>query len=80
MIENKWKRFAIAQTLSDWGDIAPDDLYDLMVFTDGDGLDDLFDEHGVLVWYPFEDWELNAVVEQIISLAEHAQEIANSTY
>ena len=74
MIENKWKRFAVSQTLSDWGDIDSSDLFDLMAVEDDAGLEELFDEYEVVVWEPFENWHNIDVAKQIYSLASAAQE------
>jgi len=77
MIENKWKRFAVSQVLSDWGDIASDDLFDRMVIEDEEGLPHLFDEFDVLVWDKFEDMPYRWVADHIETLAHAAQEVAN---
>lgn len=74
MIENKWKRFAVSQILSDWGDIDSSDLFDLMVIEDNEGLEELFDQYDVIVWEPFESWHNIDVAKQIYSLASAAQE------
>lgn len=77
MIENKWKRFAVSQTLSDWGDIDPSDLFDLMTVEDEEGLSNLFDQYDVLVWDRFEDMPYREVADHIESLAQAANETAN---
>lgn len=77
MIENKWKRFAISQTLSDWGDIDSSDLFDRMMLEDDKGLEELFEEFEVCVWQPFEDWHNTNLRDQIEELARCAQETAN---
>ena len=77
MIENKWKRFAVSQTLSDWGDIDSSDLFDLMTVEDEEGLSNLFDQYDVLVWDRFEDMPYREVADHIESLAQAANETAN---
>jgi hypothetical protein len=77
MIENKWKRFAVSQTLADWGDIDSSDLFDRMVIEDASGLEALFCEYEVIVWEPFEDWDITNVRDQIENLANMAQETEN---
>ena len=77
MIENKWKRFAVSQTLSDWGDIDPSDLFDLMTVENEEGLSNLFDQYDVLVWDRFEDMPYREVADHIESLAQAANETAN---
>lgn len=78
MIENKWKRFAIYQTISDWGDIAPDDLFDQILEQDtNEAIKELFDEYEVCVWQPFEDWHFSNLCSHIEELARCAQETAN---
>jgi len=79
-IENKWKRFAIAQTLSDWYEHTNlDDLYDCMMLEDEIGLQELFDEHDVIVWEAFENWPLTMVAEYVQQLAEAAQQTAGES-
>ena len=73
-ISNKWKRFAIEQVLSDWGNIAPDDLFDLIVDTENDNLVVLFSDYDVSVWQPFEDWHLSNVADHIVEMATRAQQ------
>lgn len=77
MIENKWKRFAISQTLSDWGDIDSAELFDRLTETDSDGLEYLFDQFGIVVWEPFCEWDNMDVAKQIYTLAASAQEAEN---
>ena len=78
MIENKWKRFAVLQTLSDWSEnISADDLFDLMTVEDEEGLSHLFAEHDVLVWDKFEDMPYRWVADHAESIAQAAQETAN---
>jgi len=77
MIENKWKRFAMSQVLSDWGcDIGSAELFDLMLAADDRELERLFDEYCVLVWDKFEDMPNRWVVDHIESMAHAAQEVA----
>ena len=74
-VANKWKRFAIAQTFSDWYEhINLDDLYDDMMLETEEGMAELFDEHEVVVWEAFEDWPLVKLAEYVKQLAESAQQ------
>lgn len=74
-IKNKWKRFAIYQTFSDWRDNANlDDLFDDMQLEDEQGLSELFDDNDVIVWEAFEDWPLTKLAEYVKQLAESAQQ------
>ena len=77
MIANKWKRFAVSQTLSDWGDIDSADLFDCMMIEDEKGLEKLFEKWEVIVWQPFENDTLLSVANHIDSLARSAQEVAD---
>ncbi len=77
MIKNKWKRFAISETLCDWSGIASDDLFDRIMIEDEEGLSHLFAEHDVSVWEPFEDMPYRWVADHIDSLAKSAQEVAD---
>ena len=75
MIKNKWKRFAISQTFADWYENTNlDDLFDDMVLETEEGLEELFNEHDVVVWEAFEDWPLIKLVEYVQQLAESAQQ------
>lgn len=77
MIANKWKRFAVSQTLSDWGDIDSSDLFDCMMIEDEAGLEELFERWEVIVWQPFENDTLLSIANHIDSLARSAQEVAD---
>jgi uncharacterized protein YbdZ (MbtH family) len=78
MIENRWKRFAVCQVLSDWaGDMDAADLFDRMVIEDEEGISHLFDECDVSVWNKFEDMPYGWVADHIESIAHAAQEVAN---
>ena len=77
MIANKWKRFAVSQTLSDWGGIDSADLFDCMMIEDEKGLEELFEKWEVIVWQPFENDTLLSVANHIDSLARSAQEVAD---
>lgn len=78
IIENKWKKFALYQTLSDWYEhVNLDDIYDDIMLEDEQGLAELFDEHELIVWEVFEDMPLIKLAEFIKQLAEHAQSVAN---
>ena len=76
MIENKWKLFAMSQTLCDWnGDCA--EIFDSMVESTADELVKVFEDYAITVWYPFSDQNELTVAEHIYELARCAQEVAN---
>ena len=78
MIDNKWKRFAIYQILSDWDELQDaSNLYDVIAETANDDLVKIFDEYNVAVWQPFEDWTLTDIVNLLTEMATRAQETAN---
>lgn len=77
-IENKWKKFALYQTLADWSEhINLDDLYDDMMLEDAQGLFKLFDDNDVIVWEALEDMSLIQLAEYVKQLAESSQFCAN---
>lgn len=77
-IENKWKRFALYEVLSDWYEhVNLDDLFDDMMLEDEQGMRELFDEHDVIIAEQFEDWDLVKLAEYTNGLAIHAQNVAN---
>ena len=77
MIENKWKRFAMGEVLSDWeGDASPEYMFDLIVNAEDSELPDVFEENGIAVWEPYEDWSFASVADYALSLAQRAQEVA----
>ena len=76
MIENKWKRFSMSQTLCDWnGDCA--EIFDLMVESTAEELTKVFEDYDITVWHPFSDQSEVMVAEHIYELARCAQETAN---
>ena len=78
IVESKWKKFALYQTLSDWSEhINLDDLYDDMMLEDEQGLLELFDDQDVIVWEAFEDMSLVQLAEYVKQLAKSAQACAN---
>lgn len=78
-IDQKWKTYALCFILSDWNDdIAAPVLFDFLTDTDSDSLADLFDEHGIIVWEPFENWPFADIVELIESMARQAHITGNT--
>ena len=71
-IDNKWKEFALLQTLSDWtGDTVA--LFDALYAADYGESEAVLEEYLVDVWHPFEHWSCDDISEHIIQLAEKAQ-------
>lgn len=76
-IHNKWKVFAVSNILSYWdGDAAK--LFDKLMKSDNDKLPKIFKAYSIDVWEPFEYWDEIDVVDKIVDLAVHAQNIENS--
>lgn len=73
-IKNEIKEIAVRQHLSDWSSTTnPVALYDAINETPDEGLDALFEAHGVITWAPFETFPLDELVDQIINLATRTQ-------
>jgi hypothetical protein len=77
-IDQKWKTYALCLILSDWDETPAPVLFDFLTDTDSDSLDDLFDEHCISVWQPFEDWAYVDLINLIVSMATQAQETAEA--
>ena len=76
----KWKRFAMAQVLSQWSaKVATEILFDWMRDTEDGALVSLFEDYDVVVWQPFEDWTLSEIVEVIVDMATRAEEVEGET-
>ena len=78
-IEAKWKDFALCQILSDHSADDPVELFDRIAEANGDNseLKVIFVEFDVNVWQPFENYPESYVADQIVKLAEVAQETAS---
>ena len=75
-IDQKWKTYALCLILSDWDDTPAPVLFDFMTDTDSDSLDDLFEEHSIVVWQPFEDWPTVEIVNLLATIASDAHSTA----
>ena len=53
-------------------------LFDFLTDTDSDSLEDLFEEHEITVWEPFENWPMADIVELIKSMARQAHITGNT--
>lgn len=72
----KWKTFALDQVLSDYAG-HPSIVYDLLTAATSDELSAVFEQYGVLVWQPFENWDEESVVAHIEAVAHAANDTAN---
>lgn len=70
IIEDKWKMFALRHILSDWGRSGIE-LFDQLGTLDAEKV---FEDHGVVPWYPFEHFEAVDLAEMILDMAKKAQE------
>ena len=77
-LEEKWKAFAVNHFLSSYSDkVDSSILFDWIMDTEDTGLPTLFSEYEVIVWMPFEKFELSEIAEKIQDLAFEAQQVAN---
>jgi hypothetical protein len=79
VLEAKWKSHGLGQILASWdSELSDEALFDLLQETEGEALDELFDEHGISVWEPFETKDFSEVSTLIADAANAAQEAANT--
>ena len=77
-IDQKWKAYSLSLILSDWDTTPAAVLFDFLVDTEMDSLADLFDEHSITVWQPFEDWAHIDLIDLMVSMATQAQYTAET--
>ena len=74
-IKLKWKTFAAEQLLTEWDpNLSAEQVFDLIVDSPDEDLEDNIDDHAVLIWAPFMVMDLTDFSCHLERLARHAQE------
>lgn len=75
-IKSKWKAFAAEQLLSNWNqNLSPEQVFDKIVYSEDENLQETIDDHDILIWDVFSHMEPEDFAWKLERLAIAAQEV-----